>query len=208
MIDKPGDNSVNQGNADAALLHDLAALPKAIAPAQDQWQHISQRIAGDASGNTSALPSVHEYARRNWLALAASVLLVAVTGFFVMQAVQIQTPAPVTVADSSNKNTQQTAVAETIVRWPTSSVEREYQAAFREFVSLDPSKLAVSVQTRTAMVQDWELMQQLERDLSMALEQEPENPLLLDRWLQLRASQLQLLHVIAETGQWPGRTLI
>ncbi|HKX56700.1 MAG TPA: hypothetical protein VJN01_11375 [Xanthomonadales bacterium] len=129
----------------------------------------------------------------------------AISSFFLMQSSGIQPPSH--QPDASVEDPHPVWAA-TTARWPTSSVEREYQAAFREFVMLDRSQTAVPGKVRAAMVQDWELMQQLEQDLLAALELEPENPLLLDRWMHLRARQLQLLHVIAETGQSPGRTLI
>lgn len=205
MIDKPNNHTTESNDGDTELLRELAALPKAIRPAQDPWQQISQRIAAEQSSRSSALQPNRYFAGKAWLALAASVLLVAVSSFFLMQSAAIQAPEhqPMATVDD-----QHPAWAATTARWPTSSVEREYQAAFREFVRLDLSHTSVSGNTRAAMVQDWELMQQLEQDLLAALEQEPENPLLLDRWMHLRARQLQLLHVIAETGQLPGRTLI
>jgi hypothetical protein len=191
-------------------------------PAHDPWQQISQQISQAGSTERPGRrpgpwhDGAHQLARdkfnfgafagRTWLALAASVMLVAVSSVFVMQSAELQTPASQPVA---NVDDPLPAMAESTIAYrPTTSLEREYQAAFREFVRLDLSEASVSANTRAAMLQDWELMQKLEQDLLVALEQEPENSLLLDRWMQLRASQLQLLHVIAETGQLPGRTLI
>ena len=205
MNEKPSDPTAESDDGENALMRGLAALPKAIRPAHDPWQQISQRIATGQSGRASALQPNPYFAGKTWLALAASVLLVAISSFFLMQSSGIQAPAHQPVATMED---QHPAWAASTARWPTSSVEREYQAAFREFVRLDLSQTSVSGNARAAMVQDWELMQQLEQDLLAALEQEPENPLLLDRWMHLRARQLQLLHVIAETGQLPGRTLI
>jgi hypothetical protein len=205
MIDKPSDHTAESIDGDKDLLRELASLPKAIQPGHDQWQQISQRIAAEESSRSSVLQPNRYFAGKGWLALAASVLLVAISSFFLMQSSGIQAPSHQPVATVED---QHPAWAATTARWPTSSVEREYQAAFREFVRLDRSQTTVPGKVRAAMVQDWELMQQLEQDLLSALELEPENPLLLDRWMHLRARQLQLLHVIAETGQSPGRTLI
>lgn len=205
MIDKTGNHTAGPDDDDAALLRDLAALPKSIRPANDPWQQISQRIASEQTRRSPALGQSQAFTGKTWLALAASVMLMAVTGFFVMQSSEPRDPVHDPVADINDPHPD---VAETTVRWPTTPVELEYQAAFMEFVRLDLSQPSVSGVAKTAMVQDWEVMQQLEKDLLTALQQEPENPLLLDRWLQLRARQIQLLHVIAETGQVPGRTLI
>lgn len=51
-------------------------------------------------------------------------------------------------------------------------------------------------------------MQQLEQELKSALELEPESQWLARRLLKLRAHQLQLLGVIADTGHVPGRNSI
>ncbi|HET6564348.1 MAG TPA: hypothetical protein VFG52_02950 [Xanthomonadales bacterium] len=209
MNDKPIDHLTGSGqgksecNDDAALLRDLAALPRAIRPAHDPWQQISQRIAVEQSRQLK--DSGHGLSRTGWLALAASVTLVAVSAVFMMQSPATREPAHQPIA---RQDRQQPAAGEIIAPLPTSPVELEYQAAFREFARVDMSQAPVSDQAKNAISQDWALMRQLEQDLLVALEQNPENPLLLDRWAQLRASQLQLLHVIAETGQLPGRTLI
>lgn len=205
MTDKPNQHSYGADDGDMALLRELAALPKAIHPAHDPWQKISQRIAAGPSSRSSAEQPGQFFAGKAWLALAASIALVAVSSFFILQTSGSKVPEHQPVAINED---QHPAWAATTARWPTSNVEREYQAAFREFVSLDLPKTTVPGKVRAAMVQDWELMQQLELDLLAALEQEPENTLLLDRWMHLRARQLQLLHIIAETGQLPGRTLI
>jgi hypothetical protein len=58
------------------------------------------------------------------------------------------------------------------------------------------------------ILQDWELMRQLESELRLALEQEPDNSFLLQKLISLRARQLQLLHLIADSGRLPGGNLI
>lgn len=205
MIKEPGNHSAGSDNGEAALLRDLAELPKSIQPTTDPWQQISQRIASQQPRHSSPLWQSRDFTGRTWLAMAASVMLVALTGFFVMQSSRTESPVHDPVAQA---NDPEPGLAETSAPRPTSAVELEYQAAFMEFVRLDLSQPSVSGTAKTAMVQDWELMQQLEKDLLAALQQEPDNPLLKDRWLQLRAHQIQLLHVIAEIGQVPGRTLI
>jgi len=205
MKEETNSQSAKGGAGEAAFLRDLAALPKAIRPARDPWQQISQRIAGAEVHGSAVKRQNPNFKARAWLALAASLILVAISSFFLMQSAGIQSPVrqPVAAID-----VQAQAPYETTKRWPTTSLEREYQAAFREFARLDFARKPVPDITREAMVQDWELMQQLEKDLLAALQTEPDNPLLLDRWRHLRARQLQLLHVIADTGRLPGGTLI
>jgi hypothetical protein len=108
--------------------------------------------------------------------------------------------------DIQNPDSQAIAVGKSPVlnelgaQIPTTSVEREYQAAFREFVGLGAVGISSSDQPGKAVMQSWDLMQQLETELLTAMEQEPENPLLRQRLKQLRAHQLNLLHIIADSG--------
>ena len=85
-------------------------------------------------------------------------------------------------------------------------VEREYQAAFREFVAVGAVDINSPNLVGETFKQSWQLMQQLEADLQAALLQEPGNLLLQQRLMQLRVHQLRLLHVIA--GQGPRRNLL
>jgi hypothetical protein len=83
---------------------------------------------------------------------------------------------------------------------------RRHRAAFREFVrhnapDMNPSELAGE-----EFIRAWKLMQQLELELLTAMAQEPENPLLRQRLMQLRAHQLKLLHVIADSRSLSGLT--
>ncbi len=197
LINDPTQNDVR----DESLLRDLAALPKSRQPEHDVWQDISSRIARekvdrDVSKNSS---------RRGWLALAASVLLVAISSVFMTNGVELSAPAAQPTADI---RTDHLPLNEIGARVPANSLEREYQAAFREYVRLDLAHAGSAGIEREAIQQDWQLMQQLEQELKAALELQPENPWLAQRLLQLRAHQLQLLRTIADTGHEPGRNLI
>jgi hypothetical protein len=201
--------NLQAADVDTVLLKDIATLPRAIRPTQDPWPQISRRISGSNPGEVSSKAAIfRRHGPVSW-ALAASVMLAAVSALLIMWEPGILEPSHTPVAATEGSvESPATEPAEFAVPLPDSFAEREYQAAFREFVRLDLSQSVVSSNTRDAMLQDWALMRQLEQDLLLAMEQEPDNALLQDRWVHLRASQLQLLHVIADAGQLPGRTLI
>jgi len=194
-------DSTRDNERDESLLKNLAALPKSMQPEHDVWQEISRRIANqeiDAGIRNNS-------SRRGWLALAASLMLMAISSVFMMNGFELSTPANQPTAEVKSNHLP---LNEAGARVPANSLEREYQAAFREFVRLDLVRAGSPGLDREAIQQDWQLMQQLEQELKAALELEPENPWLAHRLLKLRAHQLQLLRVIADTGPSPGRNLI
>lgn len=194
---------------DSELLAQLAALPKSMAPTNDAWQRIASRIYAEKAGfdpySRTVIGSQTASIGRGWLALAASLLLVVTSVVVLQSGTGVQTPADQPLAINAQDGL---LLNEQGARVPAASIEREYQAAFKEFQTVElsnaPSELAVSPRIQ----QDWELMQQLERELLAALELQPENPWLLQKLTHLRSRQLQLLHVIADSGQPPGGNLI
>lgn len=191
----------------AALLRDLAALPQSIQPGADPWQKIASRIAlaqaGKNAGGQAAREKQENTRGRVWMALAASVLLVVVSSLFMLSNNDIQSPDGQAIAIDKSP-----VLNELGAQIPTTSVEREYQAAFREFAGLGAVDVSSSNLPGEAVRQSWDLMQQLETELLTAMAQEPENPLLKQRLKQLRAHQLNLLHIIADSGMAPRRNLI
>lgn len=192
---------------EAALLGDLAALPQSIQPGTDPWQKIARRIAlaqaGDRAGGQTAREKQQITWTKAWMALAASVLLVVVSSLFMLSNNEIQSPEGQAVAIDKSP-----VLNELGAQIPTTSVEREYQAAFREFAGLGAVDINSPNRTSEAIRQSWDLMQQLETELHTAMAQEPENPLLKQRLKQLRVHQLNLLHIIADSGLAPRRNLI
>lgn len=194
-------DSTHNDERDKSLLKDLATLPRSRQPEHDVWQEISSRIASE---KVLAIQSKNS-PMRGWLALAASVLLVAISSAFIMNGIELSEPA---VHPTAEVRTDHLPLNEIGARVQANSLEREYQAAFREFVRRDLAQSGAAGIERAAIQQDWQLMQQLEQELKAALEMEPENPWLAQRLLQLRAHQLQLLRTIADSGHVPGRNLI
>lgn len=194
---------------DIALLAQLAALPKSIQPANDAWQRIASRIDSEAAGfGPSSNAGNHSRAAssgRGWLALAASLLLAVISGVLIRTGTDVQQPADQPLAINSQDGL---FLNEQGARVPATSIEREYQAAFKELLTRGFAQAPVALAASPEIQQDWELMQQLERELLAALELQPENRWLLQKLMQLRSRQLQLLRVIADSGQLPGGNLI
>jgi len=200
MMENPANqNSTPVDSRDAGLVKELAALPRSMQPENDAWGAIANRIASGAVEKGANRNS----SMRGWLALAASLMLVAVSSLFIQRGGETQQPAnqPFAAAEPLRLN-------EWGVRVPASSVELEYQAAFREYLGLNLAHTKPGGLAREDVQQDWLLMQRLEQELLAALELEPENLWLAQRLMQLRASQLNFLRVIADSGQLPGRNLI
>jgi hypothetical protein len=192
-------------SADSGLLSDLAALPRAVQPVNDPWLKIASRIVAVEADVQTLNQKRNVTWSKAWLAVAASVLLVVISGIFIWSSNEPQGPVYQPVA---KKSEDAPGLFEMGTRIPTSSVELEYQAAFREFVHFEAADSNPSSYARDEIRQGWELMLQLETELLTAMAREPENRLLKQRLVQLRAHQLQLLHVIADSGQAPRRNLI
>ncbi len=204
-----GNSNVGPGTSDSALLTNLAALPKGIKPANDPWQKIANRIAleqfNDRPGR--ALPGASWH--KAWLALAASVFLVAISSLFLTRRSDDKNPVYQPMAVNQEPVAEIIPdLDEQVTLVPATSVDREYQAAFKEFVHLNAAEFNASALAGEEIVRSWQLMHQVEIDLLAAMAREPESPLLMKRLLQLRARQLQLLQVIADSGRAPRRNLI
>jgi len=215
MKDEPKDKTTiagtnEPGGDDAVLLEQLSSLPKAVRPGNDPWDRIEQRImASNTEGQQTVQPK-----SRAWLSVAASFLLVAVSVVFVAQNSVSVNPgpapgreslAPVIPAVASNQ--QANMLNERGARIPAIALEREYQAAFREFRSMEAVSEFQALEMDEDLLLSWQEMEKVERALLMALQENPGNRMLLQRLTKLRARQLQFLHLIADSGQAPGSKL-
>jgi hypothetical protein len=207
----PFADSVNDlaGGNDVELLKNLAALPRSIQPANDPWQQIASRIANEQAGfgksGKSGKRSWIAHSGKGWLALAASLMMAVISYVFVSNGNDFAEPELQPLAIQSEPGLM---LNEQGARVPVTSIELEYQAAFREFSTLKYTPVPAAQAAAPEILQDWELMRQLESELRLALEQEPDNSFLLQKLISLRARQLQLLHLIADSGRLPGGNLI
>lgn len=182
------------------LLKRLEALPREIAPDGDVWPAIAQRI-----GQEDQLDRQQSSVRWWKNALAASVAVVFVAGFLIGR--QWDTaPAPVQLGSVSSNQTQ-AAWGGSMTGVLTAS-EREYQAAFREFISVGVSPGNLPQQALENLTAAWAALNAAETALTVALRDNPGNSFLSTKMLELRSRQLDFLKQIASLDQTSRRTTI
>jgi len=176
------------------LLNRLADLPREISPGRDPWPGISAAIANSPAGS-GAVRSRHN---RWYLAAAASVLIVVSAGLLLKPVYEEHSGA--TSPSTANKMTlvagNEGPYGNTSIATMLNSVDAEYIAAFREFVSAGDSRTTLAPQTAEKIELGWADLRMTEQALAAALEQHPDNLFLNERMLELRARQLGFLKQI------------
>ena len=167
-------------------LNRLAELPREIPPRNDPWERIAARldkreapIAGRAR-RTIGLP-------RAWSGLAAAAVAVLAVAVWLLPATGTSPPQAV------SPEPKIAAVAH--AQMATS--EAEYQAAFREFIAVGHSREKIPAGAVEVIETGWDDLRQVEVTLSDALAQNPNDPFLNRRMLELRARQLGFLRQLA-----------
>lgn len=168
------------------LLKRLALLPREIRPAQDPWPAISDSIDRDP-GLPETSRSVHPWM---WRAAVASAVLVLAAGLL------LNSPW----RSGSAPGRDEARATMTAQHGGSGGIpgllavsEIEYQAAFREFISVGDSRANLPVRTVEKIEKGWADLLSLETALAAALENNPADPFLNDRMLALRARQLGFL---------------
>jgi hypothetical protein len=163
------------------LLKNLADLPREICPEHDPWQEISARIGQSQPGSLAA----HRPQRRILLAAAASVVLALVVGLL-LKPTLTSGPLP-----SNQPDTVQ------VDNYPAPgflfAVDAEYQAAFREFITVNDSRSDLNPETVEKIEMTWADLRVTETALAAALQENPGDLFLNERMLELRARQLGFL---------------
>jgi hypothetical protein len=179
------------------LLEQIAALPREIAPANDVWSSISSRI-GRARESVSARKSVNAW----WqLAAAASVFVAFAAGLLLGQQ-QLTTPVqPATGINMASQMNYHGSLAATLA-----ATEIEYQAAFREFISVGASRDSLELRTVEKLAMSWTDLRNTEAGLVVALQENPGNSFLNTKMLELRSRQLKFLKQIAALDHNSRRT--
>jgi len=85
--------------------------------------------------------------------------------------------------------------------------EREYHAAFREFVSIGSSRAVLQTDTIESIKSSWHELQMAESALLAALQDYPENTYLNHKLLDLRAQQLGFMQQLAMLDQYSRRII-
>lgn len=172
---------------EAELLRRLGELPRRVEPRNDPWPEIMDRISAHHQKRGGAWA--------NWSKLAAAVALAFALGVFLGNDWERFNPA----GSHGNEVAQESAgyTPTPNLGGVLTGAEREYQAAFGEFITIGRTAKQLEPATLDAIQRDWDDMLDAESALSDALEQYPNNPWLNKRMLELRGRQLAMLQQLA-----------
>lgn len=184
---------------EAELLQRIGDLPRRVEPRNDAWPQIRDRISAGAPRRVSAGGA--------WFKVAAAVAVAFALGMYLGDSWD-------TLAPGASTSGNQVAQADRDVA-PTpnlggvlTGVEREYQAAFSEFINIGRTASELEPATLESIQRDWDEMLDAESALSEALEKYPNNPWLNKRMLELRDRQLGMLQQLAGLDRASRRTEI
>lgn len=167
------------------LVDAIHELPKAMPPRRDLWPSIAQRLG--AQGVESAAGDSGP--RWRYRALAASVAIAFTAGLLIGRQTGVGDLDPAQpVADPSMLAALEAS-------------EREYQAAFREFIPVGVSAAMLDSDELQKIEGSWSDFQQAEAALMAAIREYPENTYLNQKLLDLRAQQLGFLKQLATLDQ-------
>lgn len=186
------------GITEAALIDRLGQLPKRVEPRNDPWPQILSRISAEGSERSTV--------NSTWMRLAAAVALAFSLGIFLGKSWQDNSPGaptPALTVQQPAPNGSMTNLGGTLA-----GAEREYQAAFSEFLNIGQAAPELKPSTLDAIERDWQEMLDAESALAAALEQYPNNPWLNKRMLELRERQLAMLKQLAGLDRTSRRTQI
>ena len=181
------------------LLQQIADLPREIEPPGDGWPGIEARIQDE-----SRAPAGRSGLRRPGVwAVAASVLVAFTVGWLGGQSWRTD-PTPVNQA--GHDMALQTAVpAQAAYAQMLAATEAEYQAAFREFIPVGASRGQLSQATLENIELGWADLLAAETALARALSENPADPFLVRKMIDLRAKQLLFLQQLASLDQMNRR---
>jgi len=176
--------------------HELVAaihkLPGSINPVRDLWPGIARRIAGSMSQGSHGS---NTFSWRNQ-ALAASVVLAFAAGLMFGRQMGSGDLSP---ADAIAPDLAMRAMLE--------ASEREYQAAFREFIPIGAARVMLETQAVENIEGSWSELQQAEAALMTALHDYPDNVYLNQKLRDLRAQQLGFMKQLATLDQFSRRKI-
>lgn len=185
------------------LLRQLKALPAEIRPANDVWPDILSRIDG------AGVQSTEKNSAGRWrsLAIAAGILVAFATGLLLGP--KWLAPPAVGVNEQEWVSNESPGLRVSPSLSATlAATEMEYQAAFREFMAVGDTTNSLEPITVEKLMMSWDEMKQSEAGLTAALRENPNNPFLNTRMMELRSRQLDFLKQIAALDHNSKRTTI
>ena len=173
------------------LLQRIAALPREIEPRNDPWPAIAARIVRMAGHRRGVAGS------RAWLWRAAAASLVVALAAGLLLGPRVGDPPTAAPGDTV------ATLAPGDPRVPASlaASEAEYQAAFREFITVGRARQGLSPHTIDRIEAGWADLRDTEDALTAALEASPGDAFLTTRMMELRARQLGFLRQLATLDQ-------
>lgn len=167
-------------------LNRIAELPREIPPRNDPWQRIAARL------DDGVAPAASQTRRRvgmfgAWPMRAAAAVAVIAVAVWLM-------PGPGT---STQQDVPSATAVTAVAPSPLATSEAEYQAAFREFIAVGDSREHIPARAVEVIESGWADLRQVEVALADALAQNPDDPFLNRRMLELRARQLGFLRQLA-----------
>lgn len=173
------------------LTRAIGELPKAVAPRRDLWPGIDKRLTDRAEPENEAARS----GGWRYQALAAAVVVAFAAGILTGRQWSVDAPVPESGPLSANRALMAAAQAS----------EREYQAAFRQYIPVGSAQAVLGQQAVENIEQSWQELLQAEAALLEALEEHPENSYLNQRLLDLRSQQLAFMKQLATLDQFSRR---
>lgn len=183
------------------LLKRISELPREMEPAGDPWQRIAARLDEPESTRTDG-PAGNRQRLWGWPVRAVAALAVLAVAVALLNGPDT---APDQPALSQSVNAVAIPSAMPVV---LAGSEAEYQAAFREFAAVGDSRDRIPVQTVEKIETGWAELLQVENALAGALEQNPNDPFLNRRMLELRSRQLGFFRQLAALDQSNRRLTI
>jgi len=173
------------------LLSNIAELPREISPARDPWPGIAAAIEILPARAGSVKPAANWWLR----AVAASLVLAFAAGLVLKSPFNEDTSSTKVLVSSEAGSAALEAAAfgDSNVPGLLSTVDAEYLAAFREFISVEDSHNSLAPQTIEKIELGWADLRVTEEALAVALEKNPGDRFLNERMLELRARQLGFL---------------
>ena len=173
-----------------SALHDL---PRSISPQRDLWPGILQRLKpGPAQAGTGGRPAWRARA------IAASLGVAFVSGILLGRQLPRQ--------DALSGDSAGIPAGITLLATLEAS-EREYRAAFREFIPVGVARSLLASDAVENIEHSWWQLKQAETALLSALEEHPGNMYLNEKLLDLRAQQLEFMRQLAMLDQTSRRKI-
>jgi len=169
-------------------IHDL---PVSLRPERDLWPGIARRLTAHEPRRQADSGSAWRHQ-----AIAASVAIAFVAGLLIGQK-----------TGPAEQQSGETLPPNLAMQATMKASEREYQAAFREFIAVGATTTLLETQAVENIENSRAELQQAESALMAALRDYPENTYLNQKLLDLRAQQLGFMKQMAMLDQFSRRKI-